>query len=69
MRWSVTLSGSDWPDLDSARFHKHATRTDWSTVECDEIDASGQLIELRCGDTKILLPHRAVLAAIAARHQ
>ena len=69
MRWLVILSGLDWRELDSALFHEHATKTDWSTIECDEIDASGQLIELRCGDSKILLPHHAVLAALTTRHK
>jgi hypothetical protein len=40
----------------------------WSTIACDEVNVAGEIVELRCGDLKILV-HQApyFLTAIAAQ--
>jgi hypothetical protein len=66
MIWTVTLSGSHWRDVDPSLFREHQSVPDWSTVECDEVDVSGEMVELRRGEIKLLVPCGAILAAIKA---
>ncbi|TCG03070.1 hypothetical protein BZM27_51195 [Paraburkholderia steynii] len=36
----------------------------WSTAACDEVNVAGEMVELRCGDLKTLIPYSAILTAI-----
>jgi hypothetical protein len=66
MKWFVILRGAQWLDIDPEIFVAHGTIRDCTTVVCDEIDVSGEMIELRWRDLKIMVPCDAALAAIAA---
>jgi hypothetical protein len=67
MKWLVILSGAHWRDIVQELFHEHVTVKGWSTIECDEVDVAGEMVELRCGDFRILVPHSAILTAVAAQ--
>jgi hypothetical protein len=66
MKWFVILRGAQWRDIDPEVFAAHEAIMDCSTIVCDEVDVSGEMIELRWCELKILVPYDAVIAAVAA---
>ncbi|MPW23014.1 hypothetical protein GCT13_41120 [Paraburkholderia sp. CNPSo 3157] len=67
MKWLVILSGAHWRDIVPELFLEHQAVKDWSIIECDEIDVTGEMVELRCRDVRILVPYGTVVTAITAQ--